>query len=235
MIISLIIARGGSKGIPMKNLCHLDGKPLISYPIRAAINCKMIERAILVSDNENILSVGREYGTETPFKEPSYLADGTTPDLPVFTYALNWLRDNQNCKPDIIVHLRATCPLVTKYHIEEAINILMKHPSADSVRSVNVSEHTPYKMWKDDGEYIIPFVTCKEESFNMPRQTLPTVYRHNGYVDVIRYDTIMKKKSMCGDKVVPYVMPTKTYMPDIDEPIDLDIANLYMEYLKKCQ
>jgi CMP-N,N'-diacetyllegionaminic acid synthase len=223
-IITIILARGGSKGIYKKNLMHINGLPLVYYPIKASQECKYINRTIVSTDDNEIARVCKEFGAEVPFKRPKSLSMDKSLDIDCFIHALNYLEKNENYIPDIVVHLRATAPLITKDHISDAISILRCNDDADSVRSVNPVNRTPYKMWKKSGEFIIPILD--KECVNYPRQLLPKVYDHNGYVDVIRYNTLMKKKSMTGDKVLPYIM-NEGYSFDIDDSIDLDLVRNY--------
>ncbi|MBT3921890.1 MAG: acylneuraminate cytidylyltransferase family protein, partial [Nitrospina sp.] len=109
--ISLIPARGGSKGIPRKNLALLDGKPLIAYSIEESLNCSLISRTIVSTDDPEIAEVARKYGAEAPFLRPSELAQDDTPDFPVFLHALEWLRANEDLSPDMFVQLRPTTPI----------------------------------------------------------------------------------------------------------------------------
>src|SRR5215216_3574890 len=100
-ILALIPARGGSKGIPRKNIRHFAGYPLIAWSIAAANQASCVTRIIVSTDDEEIASVARQFGAETPFLRPSELAQDQTTDLPVFEHALEWLKDNENYTPDI--------------------------------------------------------------------------------------------------------------------------------------
>src|SRR4029079_13968109 len=113
-ILALIPARGGSKGIPRKNIRTFAGYPLIAWSIAAAKQASCVTRIIVSTDDEEISSVARQFGAETPFLRPSELAQDQTTDLPVFEQALDWLRDNESYKPDITVQLRPTSPIRTK-------------------------------------------------------------------------------------------------------------------------
>ena len=197
-IISIIPARGGSKGIPRKNVRILNKKPLISYSILSSIKSKFITRTIVSSDDEEIIEIAKEYGADVPFVRPAELAQDDITDYPVFTHCLNWLKNNENYIPDVIVHLRPTSPFRRTKDIDNCIKKLISDVNADSLRSVcKVSQH-PLKMWKILDKKLEPFFNYKNlgfsEPFNMPRQKLPIAYVQNGCIDVIKYDTIIKKK-----------------------------------------
>lgn len=208
-VLGLVLARGGSKRIPSKNIKELNGKPLIGYTIEAAKKSKYLDRIVTSTDSDEIATVAKSFGSETPFLRPSEFAHDTATDFSVFTHALSWLLENESYKPDIVVQLRPTSPLRTTEHIDDAIELLYAHPEADSVRTVAEPEQTPYKMYHlDDGGFLKPLlcVEGEEESFNLPGQKLPKVYKHVGYGDVMWYDTIVKKNQMTGDKVVPLIL-----------------------------
>ena len=125
-ILALIPARGGSKGIPRKNIRSFAGYPLIAWSIAAAQQASSVTRTIVSTDDEEIASVAREYGAETPFLRPSALAQDNTTDLPVFEHALQWLEANENYQPEIVVQLRPTSPIRPKDCVDSAIKILME-------------------------------------------------------------------------------------------------------------
>lgn len=212
-ILGLILARGGSKSIPGKNIYPCAGLPLIYYTIQAAKNSRLVSRLMTSTDSKEIAEVARNLGVEVPFMRPKELAQDDTPDLPVFQHALKWLKDNEGSTPEVVVHLRPTTPLKSSADIDKGIELLLKNPEADSVRSVCRPLHTPFKMYQlDEGDkFLKPLLTKVypevfkkyPEAFNMPRQLLPQVWRHSGYVDVIRPEVITVKNSMSGTKILP--------------------------------
>lgn len=216
-ILAIIPARGGSKSIPRKNIRLLAGHPLIAYSIAAGLAAKSVTRLIVSTDDQEIAEISRSYGAETPFLRPAECAQDDTPDLPVFHHALHWLDEQERYRPDMIVHVRPPAPLRPPQLIDEAVELLCQTPEADSVRGVGIAHHTPYKMWRtsDDG-FLTPLLTdTSGERYNMPRQSLPTVYWHTGHIDVMRYDTLMRKNSMSGDRILPIVIDP-LYCVDID-------------------
>jgi CMP-N,N'-diacetyllegionaminic acid synthase len=232
--VAIIPARGGSKGITNKNIVMLAGKPLIAHSIEDALNCSHIQRTLVSTDDPEIAEVARHYGAEVPFMRPSKLAQDDTPDLPVFAHALEWLRTYENSLPELVVHLRPTTPLRPPGLIEKGIQMMMEDPQADCVRSVREPQHTPYKMWEIEDEYMKPFLKLKnKESFNLPRQKLPKVFYHDGLLDVIRTATILEKNTMTGKRVLPIRTEDSFFVVDIDEPIDLVIAEVFFKHNSK--
>lgn len=230
-ILGLIPARGGSKSVPRKNIRLLAGKPLIVHTIEESKKSKLLNRIIVSTDDTEIAQISKKYGAEVPFIRPKKLALDDTPDLPVFQHALNWLKEHENYIPEIIVHLRPTSPLRKVGHIDAGIKLLMKNTKADSVRSVCETKETPYKMWRIKGKYLVPLLCSNgRELFNQPRQKLPLVYWQNASVDVIWYDTIMKKNSMTGKYILPLIMDDK-YSIDLDQGLDFIIAEKIIKNL----
>jgi len=229
-ILGLILARGGSKSIPKKNIKNLGGKPLIVHTIEKAKMSKYIDRLILSTDDAEIAEVGKSYGTEIPFMRPKELAEDSTQDFPVFQHALKWLEEHENWRPDFIVHLRPTHPFRKAGHIDLGVEMLAKNPKADSVWTVGVPPVTPYKMFSvgEDG-FLKPVLSIsgEKETFNWPRQRLPKIYNHYGQVDVARYETIMQKKSMCGENILPIFLEGEVF--DIDSPLDWEFAEFWIK------
>ncbi|MEK9627528.1 MAG: acylneuraminate cytidylyltransferase family protein [Nitrospinota bacterium] len=231
VVISLIPARGGSKGIPRKNLAPLANKPLIAHSIEDSLNCTLIKRTIVSTDDEEIAEVARNLGAEVPFIRPMEFAEDDTPDFPVFLHALEWLKDNEGFAPDLVVQLRPTTPIRPPGLIERGIEMLSGNSEADCVRTVRKSPITPYKMWQLDGNFLKPFIQLEgKESYNMPRQKLPWVFQHDGVLDVIRTSTLLNKNSVTGSKILPLFMDESFLTVDIDKPVDLLIAEAFINY-----
>lgn len=221
-VLALIPARGGSKGIPRKNIRPFAGHPLIAYSIAAARQAKTVTRVILTTDDEEIAAVGRQYGAETPFLRPAELAEDATLDLPVFQHALTWLAEHENYRPELVIQLRPTSPVRPVGLVDEAVRLLQAHPEADSVRGVVPAGQNPHKMWKIDPEtgqmHNLLDVPGIEEPYNAPRQALPPVYWQTGHVDVIRPQVILGG-SMSGRVILPVQIEPR-YTVDIDGPFD---------------
>uniref|UniRef100_A0A7C4PTH5 N-acylneuraminate cytidylyltransferase n=1 Tax=Anaerolinea thermolimosa TaxID=229919 RepID=A0A7C4PTH5_9CHLR len=221
-VLAIIPARGGSKGIPRKNIRLFAGHPLIAYSIAAARQSQSVTRVIVSTDDEEIARVAREYGAETPFMRPEELAQDQTLDLPVFQHALSWLEDQEGYRPDVVVQLRPTSPVRPPSLVDDAVKILLSHPEAHSVRGVVPAGQNPHKMWRIDPQngQMTPLLQVPglEEPYNAPRQVLPPVYWQTGHVDAIRPEVI-RKGSMSGRVILP-VMVDPAYTVDIDNPRD---------------
>jgi N-acylneuraminate cytidylyltransferase len=222
-ILALIPARGGSKGIPRKNIRSFAGYPLIAWSIAAAKQSALVTRVIVSTDDEEIAAVAREYGAEAPFLRPAELAQDKTTDLPVFEHAIQWLEENEGYHAEIVIQLRPTSPIRPKGMLDHAIRILLEHADADCVRGVVPAGQNPFKMWRFDGENkpMKPLLTVDgiAEPYNAPRQILPSVYWQTGHIDAIRVSTIKQKKSLTGDVIYPLVIDPR-YTVDIDNLSD---------------
>jgi len=218
-ILALIPARGGSKGIPRKNIRSFAGYPLIAWSIAAAKQASSVTRIIVSTDDEEIAAIARQYGAETPFLRPTEFAQDHTTDLPVFEHALQWLETNENYQPEIVIQLRPTSPVRPKDCVDRAVHILLEHTDADCVRGVVPAGQNPHKMWRfaGEGQPMKPLLKVDgiAEPYNAPRQILPPVYWQTGHIDAIRTATIKDKKSLTGDVIYPLVIDPR-YTVDID-------------------
>ncbi len=218
-VLAIIPARGGSKGIPRKNILDFADYPLIVYSITAAKQSKTVTRTIVSTDDEEIAAVARSCGAETPFLRPiEYAQDGTT-DLPVFQHALKWLKEKEGYLPDVVVQLRPTSPIRPVNCVDDAVNLLLSHPEADSVRGIVEADQCPYKMWLLDPKsgHMNPLIGVEgvPEAYNAPRQQLPKTYWQIGHIDAIRSQVILEQNSMSGKAILPLIMDPR-YTVDID-------------------
>lgn len=238
-ILALIPARSGSKSVPDKNIRMIGGKPMLAWSIGHALGAGHITRVIVSTDSEEYADIARKFGADVPFIRPAEYATDTALDIDVFKHALTWLDEHEGYRPDIIVQLRPTYPKRKVDDIQNMIEMLIDHPEADSVRSVAPATEIPYKMWvcksennkMDDSANIsigriLPVVKDLPECYNMPRQELPTAYYQNACIDVMRYDTVMKKNSMTGDVILGYLMQENF---DIDTETELEKAKAEIE------
>ena len=230
-ILALTPARGGSKGLPRKNIKPLGGHPLIGYSITAALNSELITRTIVSTDDSEIADISRKYGAEVPFLRPSEYAQDDTLDLPVFQHALEWLSDQEDYQPDVVVQLRPTSPFRSPKMVDEAIQTLLDIPDASSVRGVVPSKQNPFKMWKisPEGKLLPLLETELEEPYNMPRQELPPTYWQTGHIDVIRTETILNG-SMTGMNVYAYQFDP-LFSIDLDNSLDWQRAEARLKSL----
>ena len=224
-VLALIPARGGSKNPPDKNILPFRGKPLIVHSIEYGLSASCVDRVIVSTDSPRIAEISREAGADVPFMRPAEIAGDFSTDLEVFQHALRWLEQEEDCRPELIVQLRPTSPLRPPWLIQKGVEQLRAHPEADALRTVVPAPDTPYKMWRLNDEYIEPLLThpTYAEPYNMPRQKLPPVYWQNAYMDIMRWDTVMEKNSMTGDRILGLVMSADEDV-DIDSQQDMDRA-----------
>ena len=222
-VLAIIPARGGSKGIPRKNIKLFAGAPLLAWSIQAAKDARSVTRVIVSTDDAEIAQVAREWGAEVPFLRPAEMAEDSSPDLPLFLHALNWLKLNEGYEPDFLVQLRPTSPIRPIGLIDEAIVIMLAHPEADCARGIVPSGQNPFKMWRLDESsgHMQPLLSVSgiAEPYNAARQSLPKTYWQTGHIDVIRTSSLLEKHSLTGDVILP-VMIDSRYTVDIDQPAD---------------
>lgn len=229
-VLAIVQARGGSKGVPRKNLRLLGGHPLVSYSITSGSGAQSVTRLIVSTDDTEIAEVSRRYSAEVPFLRPAELATDEATDLPLFEHALQWLNENEGYQPQVIVQLRPTSPFCPRGLIDEAVELLLSDPAADCVRGVTKPSQNPYKMWRINADgYMAPLLDSEfDEPYNMPRQKLPTAYWQTGHIDVIRYETIVNKGSLTGERIRP-IGVEQQYCVDIDTSLDFELANWTLE------
>jgi YrbI family 3-deoxy-D-manno-octulosonate 8-phosphate phosphatase len=217
-VLALVPARGGSKSIPRKNVLPFAGHPLIAYSIAAGLQARLVSRVIVSTDDPEIAAAARSYGAEIPFLRPLEYAQDLSTDMEVFRHALEWLQEKEGYRPDVIVQLRPTSPIRPLDCVDQAIQLLMDHPEADSVRGVVPSGQNPYKMWRlsEDGR-MLPLLAVPglAEPYNAPRQSLPPTYWQTGHIDAIRTSSILAKNSLSGDIILPLLIDP-AFMVDID-------------------
>ncbi len=227
-ILGIITARGGSKGVPGKNIKLLGGQPLIAYSIEAAKKSGVFDRIILTTDDARIADVAKKYGCEVPFMRPKELAADDTQHLPVLRHTINWLKDNEGYVPDYVMTLFPTCPLRQPEHIREAVEIITK-TEADSVFGVSPvpGHYNPYRSMTKDAEDRLALINGQPVRKRiMRRQDLPASYASNGMIYLFKTDNLFKydeDAGMLGDDVRALVIDPK-YNVDIDTPEDWAIA-----------
>ena len=228
MIVGLIPARGGSKGIPRKNIKLLNGKPLIWYTIRASLKSKFINRTIVSTDDAEIAQISRDCGAEVPFLRPASLAKDDVLDFPVIEHSIQFLINNVS-RPKIIVYLRPTMPTRDSTEIDKVINLLLKKENIDGVQTTRPVPYPPYWMKRVNrngdlepyDEHIIPFSRSR-------RQDLPKVVMCDGYVDAVRSDAILSQNKFPPEKTYSFFRDDKPYI-DIDNINDWNYCEYHMK------
>lgn len=222
-ILAIIPARGGSKGVPRKNIKMLADKPLIAWTIEEAQKSKCIDMCIVSTEDEEIKSVAEAWGGNVPFMRPAELARDDTPGIEPVLHTIKMLQGY-----DFVVLLQATSPLRTVEDIDGAITCCLDR-DCESCVSVTEAEHSPYWMFKmDEQSCLRPILEiAKEESYQ--RQKLPKVYQLNGAVYVASISFLEKQRSFVGGGTVGYVMPVERSY-DIDTVLDFEIVEAIMEH-----
>lgn len=228
-ILGIIPARGGSKGIPNKNIVELGGKPLIEYTIEAALSSKYLTHCIVSTDSEKIALVAKNSGATVPFMRPANLAADTTQSLPVVLHALKYMEKDNGFLYDAVVMLQPTTPLRRSKDIDNALELLFAS-NADSVISVvDVGANHPLRMKRIIDGRLINYVDQGHEDMR-PRQDLPSVYIRNGAIYAVSRQTLMNNESFSGANSMAYEMPNHCSV-NIDEMSDLILAEKYLEKL----
>jgi len=219
-VCAIIPARGGSKGVPGKNIKCLKGYPLIAYSIAAAKLSKNIQRIIISTDSEEIAILSRKYGADVPFLRPPELALDNSKDIDFMLHVIDWCEMNEKGAPEYWVHLRPTTPLRDPLIVDMAINQLINNSEATSLRSGHVASESPFKWFRrDDQGYFRGIIDNSTDSANNPRQQFPDVYIPDGYVDVLKSSFIKKTKTIHGNKMIGYISP---FCTEVDTSDDFD-------------
>lgn len=208
-IIAIIPARGGSKGVPGKNIRLLGGYPLIAYSIIVARLSKRIRRTIISTDSKEIAAIGEEYGAEVPFLRPAEISGDKATDIEFVEHALDWFKQKEGVLPKYLVHLRPTTPLRDPVVIDEAIQEITGNPDSTSLRSGHLAPESPFKWFCKDKEGYFKGITAgiSNDDLNRPRQAFTDVYIPDGYVDVLKTAYIEKSGKLHGEKMIGYVSP----------------------------
>jgi len=210
-ILAIIPARGGSKGIPRKNIRLLSGKPLIVHTIRSAQKSRYLDKIIVSTDDEEIARISGNAGAEVVIR-PKKLAKDSAPVYSAIEHAC------RSYRPGIVVILQPTSPLRTSQDIDRAVKIFLKN-KRDSVVSVCESERSVYWSFWANGRYLNPIIGKKY--FNLRRQDLPKVYIPNGAIFVFSYKKLLKCRGLYCGNILPYFMPA-------DRSIDIDEENDFL-------
>jgi N-acylneuraminate cytidylyltransferase len=219
-VLAIIPARGGSKGVPRKNIRELGGKPLIAWTIEEAKKSKYIDRLILSSEDPEIIDVAKSFGCEVPFVRPKELAQDETPGIDPVLHALDMLPGY-----DLVVLLQPTSPLRSVCDIDGCIEHCVHRAVQSAVSIVEVGE-TPYWMYKMNSDDTL----CRliNGAKYQRRQDIPKVYSVNGAVYVAEYSWLKEKKSFVDEKTVGFVMPNERSY-DIDTEFDIQLVKFCLD------
>ena len=201
-LLALIPARGGSKGVPNKNIKLLGGKPLINYTIEAALACAEIENLIVSTDSLEIAQVSRTAGANTPFIRPDELATDSSPSIDTVIHAVEFLRDNAGLNYDAVCLLQPTSPFRTTEDIREAIQ-KFSESEADSLISVRKVPHqfNPHWVFEQNADNNFLRIATGESEIIPRRQELPPAYFRDGSIYLVKTEVLLKKRSLYGKKI----------------------------------
>ncbi len=222
-IVAILTARGGSKGLPRKNIRTLKGKPLIAYSIQAALNCPWINRCIVSTEDEEIKQVSLQWGAEV-IDRPQELAADDTQSKDVVMHVLETLRE-QHALPQYFVLMQPTSPLRKADHLTDCITQFLNAEGASSIVSVTEFKHHPYKSFTISEEVLVPIF---EQCLDMPRQQLPKVYMPNGAIYMTSSDLFLTQQSFYPSPCLPFEMTAEDSV-DIDFLIDFTLAEKLLE------
>lgn len=225
--ISIIPARGGSKGVPRKNIKLFAGKPLIAHTIEEALKSKYLDTVIVSTEDQEVENISKEYGAKV-VKRPNILAKDNSPTIDAIFHVLEFLKI-QNEEQTVVVLLQPTSPLRNFQDIDNAINLFLTN-ECESVISVCESEHPPYWAYKIDHNYLNPILDSRY--LKMRRQDLPKSYMPNGAIYVSAVKFLQEYRNFNSSKTLPYIMPSIRSI-DIDNILDFNFAEfLYNLYSK---
>ena len=215
-IVAIIIARGGSKSIPRKNILPFRGKPLIAWPIDLAKSIDRVDRVIVCTDDNEIMAIAKQYGAEVPFKRPAELADDETPTLPVLQHCIKYLEDQENWRPDIVALFYPTSPLLKKARVEQALDFFEKTNCQSVISVVENYGH----FWKKENGIPQRFYPLEPKN----RQYATPLYQENGAIYFSRYEVLMKTSKMVDDMNIQFLIMEDCENVDIDNPEDFSKA-----------
>ena len=222
-VVAIIPARGGSKGLPKKNVLPLAGKPLLAYTVEAARLAETLDRVLLSTDSEEIAGLGKQFGVEVPFLRPGELATDTAHTPPAIEHAISFLEKQEEYPVDIVVTLQPTSPLRQPQHIDQVVRLLQENPEMDSVITVSEVDLPPFWLFRLDGRQLRPFVDDGVDYSLKERQEMDRIYRPNGAVYATRRSLLKEQgriyAAFCGGNT-GYVLMDPISSLEIDTRID---------------
>lgn len=224
-VLGVITARGGSKGIPRKNIRELFGKPLIAYTIEAAKKSKLLSHVIVSTDDQEIADIAKSLGADVPFLRPKELAQDKSTSLDVMAHAINWMKDEKGQTFEYAMILQPTSPLRTAEDIDACIR-LAGEKDADSVMSmVEVPDSAPEKLKRIEDGTILPLI--KDEGTSSRQRTAgEPVYKRNTAIYLTKTELLLQK-DLFGKNSVAYIMPRERSV-DINDEADFGLAEFYL-------
>lgn len=225
-VVALIPARGGSKGIPNKNIKTINGKPLIAYSIEFALSSKKIDRVIVSTDNKKIADIAKKYGAEVPFLRPSNLATDSAPMYGTVKHLIDFLSYSK-CEYKFLALLQPTSPMRLKKDFHSALNTIKEDATIDSIVSLEeLPKHlSPEFLMKIDNGQIYPYIKSAKNIFR--RQDVSSAFIRSGQFYISRISSLSDKNTIYGNKSLPYITNHKAF--NLDTLEDWELAKKLME------
>lgn len=224
-VLGIITARGGSKGIPNKNIRLVAGKPLISYSVEAAKSSQMLSDFILSTDSEEIANCASEYGLNTIDLRPSIYATDTARNIDVVIYEIKKYEQNHNITVDIVVLLQPTAPMRTSKDIDKALQIFHENEGQSLISVYKANFAHPQIMYYLSNQRAKPVLSDVKEINR--RQEFRDVYVRNGALYIATRNQLVLRENLIGENSLIYEMPRSRSI-NIDEPYDLELAEWMM-------
>ncbi len=228
--LAIITARGGSKGIPRKNVRDVGGAPLIAFTLSVAGQARCFDRVFLSTDSDEILSVCSAWGLSTPYRRPTELADDHSTSRDVVLHALEYLAWEEDYVPDFVTILQPTSPFRTNVELAEYAGIAERaeHLNAGVVSVSDVGHFHPRRMFTLEGGFAVRL----QPSYgtNPRRQDLGPTYVMTGGYFGFKPSVVLNTASCLADRLLPFFIRDPLAVLNIDEPFDLEVADLFMRY-----
>jgi len=227
-VLAIIPARGGSRGVPRKNVRQVAGKPLIEWTIETALGCNnLFHRVVVSTDDEEIAEVSRRAGADVPFMRPKDLAGDKVPMMPVLQHATRFVEEQDEVRFDWICLLQPTDPLRTIGDVKQALDIAGRGNCDSVISVVQVFAVHPILMKKIEDGKLLPWCVAEKEGTRR-QDYAPAAYMRNGAIYLSRRDVVMERNSIWGDVIHPYVMPEERSV-SIDNELDIKLTELLLQ------
>ncbi len=232
-ILGLIPARGGSKGLPGKNIKPLLGKPLIAWTIEQALASKYIDKVVVSTEDEEIAEVSKKYGAKVPYMRPKELAADDSPTSDVILHALNWFQKKEE-NYDYVVLLESTSPLRETNDIDECVKLLIDNEAAKSIVSVSKLEsaHPEFNVIIDEKSSFIKKIDGSTDFRVLKRQDLSNVYFFDGTIYISEVKAFFEKQTFYHNRTLAYIVPRWKSI-EVDEIFDLICVEAIIKNIEK--
>lgn len=231
-VLAVIPARGGSKGVPRKNIRLVGGKPLIAYTIEPVLAVKhRLHRLIVSTEDAEIAEVAQRFGAEVPFLRPDDLGGDKVPMVPVLQHAVKTIEEMDGIRLDWVLLLQPTCPFRAPEDILAALDLAAAGGCDSVISVVRVLAHHPILMKKIENDQLLPFIIEEKEGTRRQDYT-PPAYMRNGSIYLTRRDNLLENNSIWGKVIRPYLMPEERSV-NVDSELDLKLVEFILSERQK--